>query len=80
MGLFSKLNVIHIPTFQSEYKTGLVFSMIEGLKLGSSLKLICDQDPFELEDMLTEAHIENLSWKKELNGQSHWELTIIKEL
>lgn len=74
-----QLNVIHIPSFKGEYKTGLIFSMIEGLKVGKSLKLTCEQSPKELEDLLQEAGIQNLVWTSQKGTSEFLELVIRKE-
>ncbi len=70
--------VIHIPSFQGAYKTGLIFSMIEGLKGGESFKLICDQAPEELELLLGEAKISQLYWQVAQVDGKRWEMVIIK--
>lgn len=72
-------NVIHIPSFQGEYKTGLIFSMIEGLKVGKNLKLTCEQSPNELEGLLQESGIQNLVWTSKKSAAGFWELLIQKE-
>jgi len=71
--------VIHIPSFQGAYKTGLVFSMIEGLKDGESFKLICDQAPEELEVLLGEAKISRLQWQVSQIDARRWEMVIFKQ-
>lgn len=71
--------VVNIPSFQGEYKSGLVFSMIEGLRFGQSLKLICDQKPEELESLLRRASIPNLSWNTNQAKTGSWELLIEKK-
>lgn len=73
-----KENVIYIPSFQGEYKTGLIFSMIDGLKVGSDLKIICDQSPVDLERLLEESGIKNMSWSSYKKGSDCWELKIHK--
>jgi uncharacterized protein (DUF2249 family) len=72
-------NVIHIPSFQGEYKTGLIFSMIEGLIPGKSLKLTCEQAPQELELLLQESGIKNLTWSSQKDNAGRWELIILKK-
>ncbi len=72
--------VVHIPSFQGEYKTGLVFSMIEGLKFGEEMKLICDQDTSELEKMLREARVPQLRWHSKRESDQRWTLMIEKSL
>lgn len=72
-----KQSVVHIPSFQGEYKTGLVFSMIEGLRAGESFKLVCDHDPKELASLLSDARVPQLQWEQKKIGD-HWELLIHK--
>jgi uncharacterized protein (DUF2249 family) len=71
-------SVLHIPSFQGEYKIALVFSMIEGLKSGEAFRLVCDQDPFELERVLREANLSNLQWISQQVSSARWELLIEK--
>lgn len=71
--------VVNIPSFQGEYKTGLVFSMIEGLRTGQSLRLICDQTPTELQTLLSKAGIPNLKWSASQSNSGAWELLIEKQ-
>ncbi len=70
--------MVHIPSFQGEYKTGLVFSMIEGLRSGESFKLVCDHDPQELTSLLSEAQVPRLRWEQKKVGD-RWELQILKD-
>lgn len=72
-------NVIHVPTLMDEYKTGLIFSLIEGLKAGKSLKLICDQKPVEFEKILSESGLSNIKWAVEKNKVGSWEMSLLKQ-
>ncbi len=74
-----KESVIYIPSFEGEYKTGLIFSMIDGLKLGKNLKFICDQSPNELEKMLRESGLKNVTWTSRTVDNGQWELLIHKD-
>lgn len=74
-----KENVIYIPSFEGEYKTGLIFSMIEGLKLGKNLKFICDQSPEELEKLLKDSELKNITWSSRIIDSRQWELSIHKD-
>lgn len=71
--------VIHVPSFEGNYKTGLLFSMVEGLKQGEGFKFVCDQDPAELAAMLQEAKVPNLTWKSTAGRSGQWELEVIKQ-
>lgn len=70
--------VVHIPSFSGEYKTGLVFAMVEGLNSGESMKLICDQNPGELEVALQSAGLPELTWKTTAESEGRWVLNIQK--
>lgn len=72
--------VVHVPSFEGEYKTGLIFSLIEGLKTDESIKLICDHDPKDLERLLRQAHIPGLRLKAAEGGPGHWSLVIEKSV
>ncbi len=70
--------VVHLPSFEGHFKTGLIFSLIEGMKTAETIQLICDQNPWELEMLLTEAQIPNLQWVASGAGAGLWSLTIEK--
>lgn len=72
-------NVIHVPTLMDEYKTGLIFSLIEGLKIGKSLKLVCDGKPVEFEKILSESGLSNIKWVVEKNDTGSWEMSLLKQ-
>ena len=74
-----KESVIYIPSFEGEYKTGLIFSMIDGLKLGKNLKFICDKSPVELENLLQESGLKNVAWTSRTVDTGKWELLIHKD-
>lgn len=72
--------VIHIPSFQGAYKTGLIFSLIEGLREGERFRLVCDQNPVELTGLLREARLSNLKWNETQVNEARWEVLIEKTL
>lgn len=72
-------SVIYIPSFEGEYKTGLIFSMIDGLKIGNNLKLVCDQSPKEIEKLIQESGLKNITWKSQAINREQWELVIHKD-
>lgn len=72
-------NVIYVPTIMGEYKIGLIFALIEGLKSGKSLKLVCDNQPYDFEEMLKESEIPNINWSIEKTDASSWQLSISKQ-
>lgn len=74
-----KENIIYLPSFQGKYKTGLIFSMIEGLNAGKDLKIFCEQSPTDLEKLLQEAGLPNVSWSSRNSDKNQWELSIHKE-
>lgn len=71
-------NIIDITTLQNEYKTGLIFSMIEGLKPSHVLTLLSQSRPTDFEVLLKEASIKNIAWKIEEVSQDNWQLHILK--
>lgn len=73
-------NVIYVPTLIGEYKTGLIFSLIEGLKAGQSLKLVCDEKPDEFQSMLKDSGLSNINWNAKKNADNTWELFLSKEV
>ena len=77
-GVLVRQTVVHIPSFQGQYKTGLVFSMIESLKVGESFKLVCEESPSELVALLKEAGIPNLDWRIDQADESRWSMVLSK--
>lgn len=71
-------NIIYIPTIQNEYKTGLIFAFIEGLKGGQTLKVVCENKPEELENYLKQAAIANVQWVISKANNNTWQLEIAK--
>lgn len=72
-------NVIYVPTIIGEYKIGLIFSLIDGLKPGKSLKLVCDDHPHDFEEMLEKSEISNINWSIEKTDTNSWQLSISKQ-
>lgn len=70
---------INIPSFQGPYTTGLVFALIEGLKPGESLNLVCDSSTGELEDLLKDADLPSVSWKTKKSDSPQWILHVEKK-
>lgn len=73
-----KQTIINIPSFQGQYKTGLVFSMIDGLRYGEGFRLVCDQNPEELVSLLGDAAIPNVTWSAKEAGMGKWEIDVKK--
>lgn len=73
-------SVLHIPSFEGQYKTGLIFAMIEGLKMGEGIKIICEKNTEDLEVLLKEANIPQLVWEIRKDALDRWELRIEKKI
>lgn len=71
-------STLDVRTLDPRFKTGLIFSLYEGLLVGQSIRLISDQDPTEIQSQFKHAHIENVSWSIERIGSSVWEIEILK--
>ena len=69
---------INIPSFHGPYSTGLVFALIEGLKPGESLNLVCDSPTDELEDLLNDADLQDVSWSTKKSDPPQWILHVEK--
>lgn len=72
-------NVIYVPSLMSEYKTGLIFALIEGLKIGKSIKLVCDSKPDDFDALLSESGVSNITWKIKESDSGFWELALSKQ-
>lgn len=75
----NKQITIQLNTLLTEYKSALIFAMIEGLKPGYSLKLIGNEALPELTQMLEEAQIQEIIWNVITNENSNWTLIIKKK-
>lgn len=71
--------VLNMSVFEPRYKSGLIFSMIEGLKKGNQLRLICDEDPKDLKEALDKSQIQNINYHVELSAVHDWVLTVDKK-
>lgn len=69
---------INIPSFQGTHTTGLVFALIEGLKTGESLNLVCDYPTSELENLLKDADLPSIRWDTKQCDPQRWILHIEK--
>ncbi|MCO5143594.1 MAG: hypothetical protein M9962_10935 [Oligoflexia bacterium] len=73
-----KQTVVQVRAFEGEYKTALLFSMIEGLKTGEKFRFVCEQNPKELELLLQDAAIPNVNWSTDKVSGDLWELNVEK--
>lgn len=71
-------STLDVRTLDPRFKSGLIFSLYEGLLVGQSIKLISDQDPSEIQSQFESANIENVSWQVESLGNSVWQIEISK--
>lgn len=72
------MNIISIPSIQKEYQSALLVSVLEGLKGGTSVTFLTNDEPTTYIDLVTEADIKNIKWTSKQNNEKKWELTFEK--
>lgn len=72
-------SVIDLRDFDPRFKTGLVFSIFEGLVNGQGFKIICDQEPEILKRYFKDAQIGNVLFGVNPKGPGIWEIQIAKD-
>ena len=72
------LNVLDFRSFDPRFKTGLVFSVFEGLLQGESFKMIIKEDPAALEGQFKDSKINNFKWSAHKLDADTWEVSILK--
>lgn len=70
--------MLDFRSFDPRFKSGLIFSIFEGILHGKTFKLICDQDPSMLQKQFSEAKVKNIQWQINKISESIWEVEIIK--
>ena len=72
-------SVIHLGVFQDRFVSGLIFSMLEGLNDGKSIKFVSSSplDDFRLQ--LEGAKIEGINLEPIKKEKSHWEITVSRK-
>jgi len=71
--------VLDFRSFDPRFRSGLIFSVFEGLIQGQSIKIIFDNDPSELQKKFIEADISNIKWNINKLGENIWEVFMLKQ-
>lgn len=69
---------LNFHSFTPNFRTGLLFSIFEGLRLGESFRLICDQNPEEFRSEFELAMIKDYKWDSHKLQNGQWEVRIVK--
>ena len=72
--------VLDFRAFDTRFKSGLLFSIIEGLLQGKEMKVIFDHDPDLLKKQFDEAKIPNSIWSSKKIDDELWEVCIAKKV
>lgn len=71
--------VLDFRSFDERFKSGLLFSITEGLLQGKVIKVIFDHDPEYLKTQFEAAKIPNSSWQSQKINEDLWEVIISKK-
>lgn len=71
-------SILDIRLFDDRYRTGLIFSLFEGLLEGCQIKFVCDTNPSEYENYFQSAKLKNIDLNKSQNNDGTWNLSIKK--
>ncbi len=71
--------VLDFRNFDQRFRSGLFFSIIEGLLHGKDLKILFDQDPDTLKIQFDKAKIPNSNWTSKQLSNDLWEVFITKK-
>lgn len=70
---------IDMSSFETGYISGLIFSMVEGLKTGKSVRFICSQDPKDILEAFERAEIPGAICLVDfLSNDNKWVITVNK--
>ena len=70
--------VLDFRAFDARFKSGLLFSITEGLLQGKEIKIIFDHDPDYLQQQFEQAKIPNSKWESRKLDEELWEVRISK--
>jgi uncharacterized protein (DUF2249 family) len=70
--------VLDFRAFDARFKSGLLFSITEGLLQGKEIKIIFDHDPDYLHQQFEQAKIPNSQWQSRKIDEELWEVRISK--
>lgn len=70
--------VLDFRAFDARFKSGLLFSITEGLLQGKEIKIIFDHNPDYLHQQFEQAKIPNSQWQSRKVDEELWEVRISK--
>lgn len=70
--------ILDFRSFDARFKSGLLFSIYEGLLQGKLIKVIFDQDPEPVRKQFEEAKFSGAEWVSNKISDSLWEVCITK--
>lgn len=71
-------SVLDARDIDVRFRTGLIFSIFEGLLQGGKLQIISDQPPQDLENQFEAAHLPHQSWEVAEVEKGVWKITMTK--
>lgn len=63
------ITIINVDVFERAYRSGLLFSLFEGLKEGESFKIVSKKDLDEIKDQLLMAQVQNMNLEERESSQ-----------
>ena len=70
--------VLDFRSFDPRFRTGLLFSIFEGLRAGCSIKMIFGQDPAEVETQFKQVNVNDFSWQTKKIDPNTWQVNVAK--
>lgn len=69
---------LNFRAFDPKFKTGLLFTLFEGLRNGEGFYFVCDQNPDDLKAEFDRAQIQNSKWEIRQHEKDKWEVHLHK--
>ncbi len=77
-GKYFMTSVLNVCDIDSRFRSGLIFSIYEGLLQGGSLQVIVGENAEHLEAEFRAAALPNMKWVTQRLDNGTWEITITK--
>lgn len=70
--------VLDFRSFDPRFRTGLIFSIFEGLRAGCSIRLIFGQDPKDVESQFKKVNERAFNWRASKIDLNTWQVDVEK--
>ena len=73
-------SILNINSFQTQFVSGLLYSILEGLNPGESLIIKSSHEEESLYDDVVQAKLEDFSFSKPMRNGEYWDTLVTKEV